>query len=769
METFYNTFIAGKKNILIPALQRDYVQASDDNLSEGIISNLVHDMYEATCGKKVVDLNYIYGYSKNGCFIPIDGQQRLTTLWLFHLYLRELCHRSDDFPLLEYMTREYAKDFFCELQHPGRLFSAIENAHKREHSCSLREEIEEHCAWFIPSWKYDISIESALNALSVMDSLYPISWDAKDLWKSIEQTECINFTFMEMEGINTDLYIKMNGRGRPLSEFEKIKSWLDNVVDEKGEKTIELSDIREEWKSKMDNEWQDLFWDNRNKSQKHQEEIDDEELRMFYNLLYLYWMRNKNRKFIDDSTEDGLYQRKQLAGLLEIENHQEIESILMSRMGRETEFSLPLYVLQKTNLVTKDFIRWFYNAMNGIVGFKDEINALPQNIKVGSCNLDVDDDHTFIYRLFMDDAASYKLCLEYAIIIFCTSPNTMFLDSWMRVWKNLILNSSISSESLANALNTIESYSGVDIIKVMQECSPGQSFNAKGFNSTQITEETKKAKLLYNPVWETPIYEAEQCHIFRGAIRNLFERLEIDSYESLDNFKNRCSKALSYFERSEKNEFYNAGQKTFRTKLICALISQCDWDQLWELWICRTVTDWRDNIINTKLHSALLSFWDMKEIKEDGRENLSRITFENQNKNSVLKDLCFTKLIRESIKAAGASVYLHGIDTEYSGRKYYITSFNAKADWKKYFIGTERNRILNSLLEDGTIKMASNNQKIGDMPFFWGYNINFICKGQQYCWSFHDELKLYLGEEEWSPLLARGTEAIEEYIRNLSD
>lgn len=37
-----------------------------------------------------------------------------------------------------------------------------------------------------------------------------------------------------------------------------------------------------------------------------------------------------------------------------------------------------------------------------------------------------------------------------------------------------------------------------------------------------------------------------------------------------------------------------------------------------------------------------------------------------------------------------------------------------------------------------------------------------------YNWSFHDELKAYLGDEKWSPLLARGARAIEDYIGNLA-
>lgn len=60
------------KTILIPLLQRDYVQGSEKS---AVISPFLDALLEKDC-----DLNYIYGYEKDGCFVPVDGQQRLTTL-----------------------------------------------------------------------------------------------------------------------------------------------------------------------------------------------------------------------------------------------------------------------------------------------------------------------------------------------------------------------------------------------------------------------------------------------------------------------------------------------------------------------------------------------------------------------------------------------------------------------------------------------------------------------------------------------------------------
>ena len=762
METFYTEFIAGDKSIMVPALQRDYVQASNDNLSEGIIYKLIHDLYEASCGKRIIDLNYIYGYNEDGFFIPIDGQQRLTTLWLFYLYIYALCPNATKIPLLEYRTREFARDFFSYLQKPGVLSDIIKRA--KNNKLSIKDEIINNSPWFSSSWKTDISVESALNALSIIEDYYPKAVRAEDLRTNLEQTSSIVFTYMEMEGINSDLYIKMNGRGRPLSEFEKIKSWLDKIVSEKEDPNPVLSDIKDEWKYKFDNDWQDFFWENRNREQEHQEEIDDEELRMFYNLLYLYWIRkSKGLKLVEDQTSEGVECRKELARLLNIDDPAKIETHLLSKISSNQNFSVPIYVLQKTNLVDKSFLRWYYNAMNGIVSLGKEINSLAENPKVGKCTLEIDDEHTMIYRLFMDDAPNFKLCLDYAIIVYCTNAGDMAFDAWMRIWKNLTINSLPSGDAFVNALKTIDHYAGKDLLGIMQS---GDNFEASGFYGVQKNEEIKKARLIKDCEWADQIYDAENFYIFRGAIRGLFECIDIDAKENMSDFVTRKEKAKSYFTRVESNPLYHSDNNTFKTKLICALVSQCDWNQLWHVKICRSIEDWRANITNNDLHSAVISLWDMPSIKDDGRENASRVKYENVKQKRVFDALCYTELIKEAIKANDNTVTLRCIDQD--GHRYFIMSYNAKADWKKYFVGSERNEILDSLLKRNVISMVKDDiRKICDTPYFWGYHIPFNCKGHLFQWTVSDKLIEYLGDDKWSPALISGPQEIQSYIENL--
>ena len=70
--------------IIIPKIQRDYAQGRDT--AEIIRKHFLHTLREAI-EEKPITLDFIYGdISSDGKFIPLDGQQRLTTLFLIHWY-----------------------------------------------------------------------------------------------------------------------------------------------------------------------------------------------------------------------------------------------------------------------------------------------------------------------------------------------------------------------------------------------------------------------------------------------------------------------------------------------------------------------------------------------------------------------------------------------------------------------------------------------------------------------------------------------------------
>jgi uncharacterized protein with ParB-like and HNH nuclease domain len=72
--------------VVIPIVQRDYALGRANDHAQQVRRGLLGDMKEAINGGDVLDLNFIYGKTNDREFIPLDGQQRLTTLFLVHLF-----------------------------------------------------------------------------------------------------------------------------------------------------------------------------------------------------------------------------------------------------------------------------------------------------------------------------------------------------------------------------------------------------------------------------------------------------------------------------------------------------------------------------------------------------------------------------------------------------------------------------------------------------------------------------------------------------------
>lgn len=76
----------------IPIIQRDYAQGrlGEEYLRYNFLINLKQALDDYLPNeKKVLILDFVYGSQNkdNPKSYPLDGQQRLTTLWLFHWYI----------------------------------------------------------------------------------------------------------------------------------------------------------------------------------------------------------------------------------------------------------------------------------------------------------------------------------------------------------------------------------------------------------------------------------------------------------------------------------------------------------------------------------------------------------------------------------------------------------------------------------------------------------------------------------------------------------
>ena len=76
--------IDNQKRIEIPIIQRDYAQGREDK--KEIRDNFLNALQESISNNRKIQLDFIYGSKIEESFQPLDGQQRLTTLFLLHWY-----------------------------------------------------------------------------------------------------------------------------------------------------------------------------------------------------------------------------------------------------------------------------------------------------------------------------------------------------------------------------------------------------------------------------------------------------------------------------------------------------------------------------------------------------------------------------------------------------------------------------------------------------------------------------------------------------------
>lgn len=225
--------------IRIPIIQRDYAQGRDTEKAKEVRKNLIRDFKNCLSeGGNNIDFNFIYGTVSGKVFYPVDGQQRLTTLYLLHWYLS--CNQEDlkkELKSFSYMTRNSASEFFSILKSPSD--ALIEIAKK---TITFKEAVVEE-AWFQIEWLYDPTVLAALNFLDDLSKDPDFRTNAKSYFTRLEG-DAITFSFIPEQANDAETnaaksYIRMNARGKTLEPFENLKAMIDSI-DSKLDKATDI-------------------------------------------------------------------------------------------------------------------------------------------------------------------------------------------------------------------------------------------------------------------------------------------------------------------------------------------------------------------------------------------------------------------------------------------------------------------------------------------------------------------------------------------------
>ena len=263
----YTDFLKEYKSVDIPLIQRDYVQGADVNhVKRDEFLNVLLDALsepEQVCG-----LDFIYGtQDPEGNFLPLDGQQRLTTLFLLSWVIYYRAGRFELIPglSLQYKTRRSSEKFCAKLRDHSW---ATTGSGKKALSDMLRDQ-----SWFNDLWINDPSIQAMLQMLDKVDTLLKTR-DVQMLADHLHEHCNISFNVLRLEdyGLTDQLYIKMNARGKRLTPFENWKAKFIRFLETGYEDRIYAHpygiaregkgySYSEYFKFSIEHEWTDLFWE----------------------------------------------------------------------------------------------------------------------------------------------------------------------------------------------------------------------------------------------------------------------------------------------------------------------------------------------------------------------------------------------------------------------------------------------------------------------------------------------------------------------------
>ena len=529
------------EKIRIPIIQRDYAQGREGK--EYLRKRFLEALIDETLDKedKTQLLDFVYGKQKNNEVNPLDGQQRLTTLWLLHWYIayvtEELGNEENKRLLLKfsYETRRSSRDF-CKM-----LCEQLPNLPK---GVKIVDHIKNQ-KWFLSAWNQDPTVRAMLNMIGGTDKRDNNKQDIpdgieeflankdvdvlKDYWRKLTDSNgCpIYFYYMSLEKLaqSDELYIKMNARGKALSHFENFKAdlidWMANPENPNTSKFISVVNggkytghlYYQMISSKIDGVWSAYFWNTtKSDSWKGDKMIDNLFLRFFCRYeLDQYIIKHNLRDYKSDSKYE-----------------------LLTSLANESEPYSSFDVFAE--LLDYQEICDFERILDKLSRNKDIIN-----IAIAPC---WDKKQNVVFDKYgqRTDVAFLAACLFLQRDVEFDEAK---FTTWMRIVWNIITNTDINnSDTMISAMNLI--------FQLSEHCDEIVKYIAhhdKDFESSKeaMNEERRKCIFIESDLnWETAFIQAESHAFFKGSIGFLLRDYENDS-DTIEKFERRLYLAQYLF------------------------------------------------------------------------------------------------------------------------------------------------------------------------------------------------------------------------------
>ena len=573
-----------ENTIEIPIIQRDYAQGRIGK--EQLRTSFLKELKEALDKKQLLKLDFVYGSVENGHLQPLDGQQRLTTLWLLHWYIalkaEKLKEASNILKNFSYETRISSREF-CKKLCEADFTQFVEE--------SIVDFITQQ-TWFYSFWKQDPTIQAMLRMLGgttneeeAKDNIEAVfkGGDFSEYWTRLTSEEApIAFYYQPLKdfGLSDDLYIKMNARGKQLTPFENFKADLIGYIEQESKKD-------ETWNKLLnvpillDTDWMDIFW--KNKSENYQ--IDEIYYAFLNRFFWNYYVSSSKEtgskieqtdtyKYLNKdnyTTYDSLENYKNSEGIIPLELFEDLQTVL-NNFGKYSQDKLLKEVIPNAQWETPFFFIPEYDEKGGIIG----VNQLQRIIFFAIC------------KYFKEGEGEENS-----------------LKRWMRVVWNLV--SGEDEGGLPQIRNIDAVKIAIDYIAIFDSHNVYNSMLSKTLiidktNEFQqrCNEEIEKAKkICEEDTWEEKIITAENYAFFRGSIRFLFR----DSQGNTDwrLFDQKWENVQRYFKSEKTADGASAMNESYNNaSLLKALISRFNRQEQYY-----GVLHWRHRVFNNKPNTWL--------------------------------------------------------------------------------------------------------------------------------------------------------------------
>lgn len=508
--------ILDQYDVVIPMIQRDYAQGRQHDVQiEQIRMGFIQNLFTHLVKKQPLALDFVYGAVQNKQLRLLDGQQRLTTLFLLHWYIairtnvpidqHEVKKRLAKF---SYQTRISSKHFILALIENG--FDLVLKDDKER----LLSQLIQNEAWYFSVWQKDPTVQSMLTMLDEIDRQYKdlATQDKSDLWSSLTQKHHVHFYFLPMQDFNLsdELYIRMNARGVQLTEFENFKAWLLGHL----EKSLPPQNISKFF-NQIDQDWTDYLWNLRKQLKSKYTEVSQQTPKQ-PNLEF-------DAMFMQIFKSCLLYENYSFAMAMNSNADKTDDTDQKSLVNR----------LRKNAMVSLDELQklWNDNKAHSLVQhISNFFDFLLKNKHAQEIN-------SILSDVFRSATSSYEDQVRFSIIYYFIkyAGDHQQFDVWLYIVNKLIANAKnyYNNEKgfiyVLEAVETLAQYIGSGnvlqrFVALENDAQIQQQLHKHAFDKDHLAHEIEKTKLiLKDPTWQDLLRCYEEHDYFYGQIDFLLQ------------------------------------------------------------------------------------------------------------------------------------------------------------------------------------------------------------------------------------------------------